>query len=267
MINELEGATCKPLILLADTSQSRTAIALSEGCRLIGFWAVEAVEKRSSTFHSEIDMLLRRVGRSITDVDCFAVITGPGSFTGLRVGIASMKGLAVATGKQMAALSTLEATARMAGPSGCTCVMLNASRKEVFMQLFAVDEWGNATALSLPTTLSVGEAIEAARAAQSAAGCGLVFAGDATATYNREIAVAAETYSQSLSQGSLLTLPICGWIVRDDSLLLAALASYAYRSYCSGRLLDPDAVAAEYVRPAEAEVKLQLGLLGKKAKV
>lgn len=264
MTDRPETATHNPLILLADTSQSRTGIALSEGRRLIAVLAAEAVEKRSSIFHSEVDMLLARVGRRITQVDCFAVITGPGSFTGLRVGIASMKGLAAATGKKMAALSSLEAAARQSGPSGCTCVMLNASRGEVFMQLFAVDEWGRATALSLPAIFSVEEAIAAAYNAQSAAGCGLIFAGDA-AIYSKEIEAAAAVYGQTLSQGSLLTLPVGGWIVRDDNLLLNALASHAYEACCKDELLDPEAVVADYIRPAEAEIKLRLGLLGKKA--
>lgn len=265
MTGESERATHKPLILVADTSQSRTSIALSEGRRLIGVWAVEAVEKRSATFHSEVDMLLARAGRSITEVDCFAVITGPGSFTGLRVGIASMKGLAAATGKKMASLSTLEATARTAGPSSCTCVMLDASRKEVFTQLFAVNEWGEATALSKPAILTLEEAIAGAYREQCVAGSGLVFAGDATAIYSNEIAVAAEAYGQTLSHGSLLTLPIGGWIVKEDSLLVAALASYAYGAYCRGELLDPDAVVADYIRPAEAELKLKSGLLSSKS--
>ena len=81
---------------------------------------------------------LRGAGVDLPSVDLFAVAAGPGSFTGLRVGIAAMQGLAVATGRRIVPVSTLEALALAASPSssGLIAAWMDAQRGQVFSALY-----------------------------------------------------------------------------------------------------------------------------------
>ena len=87
-----------------------------------------------------IDYLLGVVECPLSDVDVLAVSTGPGSFTGLRIGISIMQGLAFAEGKNLVPFSSLEALAfNYAGCSHLICPMIDARRGEVFTGLFRFD--------------------------------------------------------------------------------------------------------------------------------
>jgi tRNA threonylcarbamoyladenosine biosynthesis protein TsaB len=82
-----------------------------------------------------IDDLLKETGRRLTDIDCFATTSGPGSSTGLRVGLAAAKGLAEATGKVCSAVSNLRVIASTGtGPS--RGVVLDARRGQVFAAVY-----------------------------------------------------------------------------------------------------------------------------------
>jgi len=124
-----------PLLLALDTSTLQASAALLRGDELLG-----EVERRVTT-HSErllgaIDQLLRDAGVAIGDLDAFACGRGPGSFTGLRIGMSTAKGLCWATGKPLIAVSSLAALARnLVGltprpPLRVPC--LDARRGEVF---------------------------------------------------------------------------------------------------------------------------------------
>lgn len=79
-------------------------------------------------------------GLTVGDVDCVAVACGPGSFTGVRIGVAAAKGLAFANGKKCAAVSTLEAIAYGAlGLGGCCCAVMDARRSQVYNALFLTE--------------------------------------------------------------------------------------------------------------------------------
>ena len=86
----------------------------------------------------ELTTALRGAGVELANVDVFAVAAGPGSFTGLRVGIAAMQGLAVATGRQIVPVSTLEALALAASSrsSGLIGAWMDAQRGQVFSALY-----------------------------------------------------------------------------------------------------------------------------------
>jgi len=85
-----------------------------------------------------IDSAIRLSGSDLASVDGFAVAQGPGSFTGLRIGIATVKGLAAATGKPMAGVSTLDALAAQgSGFNGLVCALMDARRGEVYAALYS----------------------------------------------------------------------------------------------------------------------------------
>jgi tRNA threonylcarbamoyladenosine biosynthesis protein TsaB len=89
---------------------------------------------------AELTDVLEQAGVGIDDIDLFAVAAGPGSFTGLRVGIATVQGLAIARGKRVVAVSALEALAR-AGTNATHTIAawMDAQRGEVFAALYAPD--------------------------------------------------------------------------------------------------------------------------------
>jgi tRNA threonylcarbamoyladenosine biosynthesis protein TsaB len=148
------------LILAFDTATDRATSALVSDGEVLG----ERVS-RASTLLEDVDALLRQAGAHATDIDRLAVGTGPGSFTGTRIGLAVARGLAFALGVPVAGVSTLEALA--AGAPGATAV-IDARRREVFVAgptvLFPAD-------LELePGTLCVGDGAVRYRELLEAAG-------------------------------------------------------------------------------------------------
>jgi tRNA threonylcarbamoyladenosine biosynthesis protein TsaB len=89
---------------------------------------------------AELSAILEQAGARIEDIDLYAVAAGPGSFTGMRVGIATVQGLAMARGKRVVAVSALEALARAAANADRTiATWMDAQRGEVFAALYAAD--------------------------------------------------------------------------------------------------------------------------------
>lgn len=89
---------------------------------------------------AELSEILEQAGVRIDDIDLFAVAAGPGSFTGLRVGIATVQGLAMAQGKRVVAVSALEALARAGTNADHTiAAWMDAQRGEVFAALYGPD--------------------------------------------------------------------------------------------------------------------------------
>jgi tRNA threonylcarbamoyladenosine biosynthesis protein TsaB len=113
------------LILAFDTATDRATSALVDDGEVLG----ERVS-RASTLLADVDALLRQAGAHPRDLGGLALGTGPGSFTGIRIGLAAARGLALALGVPAAGVSTLEALA--AGAPGATPV-IDAKRREVFV--------------------------------------------------------------------------------------------------------------------------------------
>ena len=89
---------------------------------------------------AELTLVLAEAGVRIDEIDLFAVAAGPGSFTGLRVGIATIQGLAMAHGKRVVAVSALDALARAAAnASHPIAAWMDAQREEVFAALYSSD--------------------------------------------------------------------------------------------------------------------------------
>ena len=114
-----------PLVLAFDTATDRATSALVDDGEVLG----ERVS-RASTLLADVDALLRQAGSRPGDVEALALGIGPGSFTGIRIGLAAARGLALALGVPAAGVSTLEALA--AGAPGATPV-IDAKRREVFV--------------------------------------------------------------------------------------------------------------------------------------
>ena len=126
-----ESTAPGPIILGIDTSAKTTSLAVSRGGTVLTSKIHPPEHTRSETLWVEVSDLLAELGMSIRDVDVFSVCTGPGGFTGLRVGMAAAMGFSEATGKPLIGITSLEAAAFGAGPAQLVCAVVNAYKGEV----------------------------------------------------------------------------------------------------------------------------------------
>jgi tRNA threonylcarbamoyladenosine biosynthesis protein TsaB len=217
---------------------------------LLGSISEPPDEKRSEKLWTEVRSLLAELGLTIGDVDVFAVCVGPGGFTGLRVGMAAVKGFAAATSKPILGVTSLEAAAFAASPALSVCAMVNAYKGEVYSQSFSFDGDGVPVAQNDPMVSTLEKALERVVGMNE-----LVFAGDgaeAGAEVIRNIAAAR-------AEGKWTTK-------QSDRGLAEDVARLAFLKNARGHMETAESLKACYVRPAEAEIKLSLGLLGSKIK-
>ena len=129
------------LLLAVDTSGHNGSIALAR-CSPQAFALIEQAPLASRSYSAEIipllAALLERNRMAMNDIEAFAVASGPGSFTGLRVGLAAVKGLAEITGRPIAAVSVLAAIAAQAGADGRVIAATDAGRRELYVGEYAV---------------------------------------------------------------------------------------------------------------------------------
>ncbi|MCK7509258.1 MAG: tRNA (adenosine(37)-N6)-threonylcarbamoyltransferase complex dimerization subunit type 1 TsaB [Desulfobacterales bacterium] len=113
-------------------------MALLEDETLLGEAGIESAATHSARLLRSVDFLLGAHGRDVKDVDAFAVAAGPGSFTGIRIGVGAVKSLAFASGKPVAPVSTLLALAeKLSGDGeGLVCPLLDAKKEEIYAGLF-----------------------------------------------------------------------------------------------------------------------------------
>jgi tRNA threonylcarbamoyl adenosine modification protein YeaZ len=121
------------LILAADVSLPILSVALVLDDALLGAIAMEGKSSRNEKLLPAVDWLLTEGAIDRKTIDLFAVTRGPGSFTGVRIGLATMQGLALALGKPVCAMSTHEA---IAADSGRVAVVDDAGRGEFYVSLF-----------------------------------------------------------------------------------------------------------------------------------
>lgn len=122
------------LILAADTSLPILSVALVNDGTLAGAIALEGRGSRNEKLLPAIDWLLTENGVDRRTLDLLAVTRGPGSFTGVRIGLATMQGLALALGRPVCAMSTHEAIA--SGEEGRVTVADDAGRGELYLSTF-----------------------------------------------------------------------------------------------------------------------------------
>lgn len=121
------------IILAADTSLPLLSVALTRDDAVLGAVALEGKGSRNEKLLPAIDWLLAESAVDRREVDLFAVTRGPGSFTGVRIGLATMQGLALALGKPVCAMSTHEAIAPAAGN---VTVVDDAGRGEYYVSYY-----------------------------------------------------------------------------------------------------------------------------------
>ena len=127
-------------ILAMDTSSLAASCAVLEDERPISQFYTDARLTHSQTIMSMVQAMLSAAQMELSEVDAFAVSTGPGSFTGLRIGVAAVKGMAQAAKKPCIPVSTLEGLAwNLQGQQGIACAVMDARCQQVYTALFDLD--------------------------------------------------------------------------------------------------------------------------------
>ena len=128
------------LILAFETSAKAGSVALTENGKLLGESYQNTGLTHSQTLMVMAEDLLKQCGKTVSDVDAVAVAEGPGSFTGVRIGVAAAKGFAWGGQLPCYGVSTLEAMAETLGVwEGHVCACMDARRNQVYNALFLVD--------------------------------------------------------------------------------------------------------------------------------
>jgi len=130
-------------ILGIDTSTSCSSIGFVDGESVVAEYLLDVPTTHSERLLDAIKHVLEQTGYAAGELDGWAVSLGPGSFTGLRIGISTIKGLAFATAKPVAGIPTLDALAFNVSPTPyLICPILDARKGEVYTSFYQYDEKG-----------------------------------------------------------------------------------------------------------------------------
>lgn len=222
------------MILGIDTATRTAAIGIGGAGRVRLDAHLEGSSLRTRALVRAIDDLLGQAGASVAELTGVAVGTGPGSFTGLRVGIAAAQGIALGLGVPVVGVGTLECVARNAPPDASSvCVVVDAGRGEVFLGQFERPGSG-LCAVGPARVLSPGQAAEAIPAGSIVLGDGwLRYRG----AFERLLGDSIRTVDEALS--------------RPFGSVTASLGAHALASAPEGQ---PSMVEPIYVRAPDAKL-------------
>ncbi len=225
-------------VLSLDTSTTRGSIALLEGRELAAELRVLSPETHSARLLASVDFLLKSAGWSLSDLQLVAAGIGPGSFTGIRIGVATALGLAQTLSIPFAGVSGLDALAhKISMVDGRLTVVMDAQRSQVYYAEYLIRQ-GRVRRLSGPTLLYPSDLLPRLR------GRSQYLVGDGAVRYARELGLKGQKGHRML---------------RADLFLAAALGRLALthkRSWRSGEFLQSEPL---YVRPPDAVVRKAIG--------
>lgn len=223
-------------ILALDTATSSGSIAVIDNRVILAEYTLTSKDTHSRRILPTIDMLLKNIDLSLDDMDLFAVTAGPGSFTGLRIGLATMKGLVMATEKPVVAISTLDA---LAANFSFACIpvfaVIDARKKQVFCAGYRPDGKGAMDKFVQDTAVTPEGFIKKVSEPS-------ILAGDGVLAYRRLI-------EDGLGNKAILAPEhLC-------SIRASNVAALALDAYFSGGSHDPDLLVPKYIRPSDAKIK------------
>lgn len=220
------------IILALESSALTASVAVCDGERLLGEYTLNNGNTHSETLLPIVESLLKFLKLSVSDVDLFACSVGPGSFTGIRIGVATLKGLAFASEKPCVGVSTLEAMAyNLSVPNGLICPVMNARRKQVYAALFREKD-GNLERLMPDSAISIEELDKL------------------LADYNEPVYLVGDGYDITLQN---LSHPVGDTPQRLRYQSAASVAKAAWLAYQSGTYSSDGEISPIYLRPCQAE--------------
>jgi tRNA threonylcarbamoyladenosine biosynthesis protein TsaB len=227
-------------LLAVETSTPTGAVALLEDGRVVAESRLSVEGTHGGRLLATIDGLLGAAGWTVRGLDGLAIAVGPGSFTGLRIGISTVKGLAFATGTPLVAVPTLPALAwSLPFAAYPLCPVLDARKGEVYAGLFG-------TARGRLERLGPDRAVGPRALAEELAGepgpAGrVIFLGDGVAIYG-------EVFTDILGEAACLAPP--GFRLPSA----VSVGALGMEALARGEVVDPAALTPIYLRPSEAEL-------------
>ncbi len=225
-------------ILAVDCSAGPASCAIVEDEKVLSSGFCNVKVTHSETLMPMIKSTLESALLTLKDIDAFAVNYGPGSFTGIRIGISAIKGLSIPDNKPCIAVSTLESIAELFGNfKGVVCASMDARCNQVYNALFQIQD-GKATRLCEDRAVSVDSVIEELKALDKEiiiAGDGAALFGDfANEASNVQIAVEPLLYQNAIGS-----------------------AKVAYRKMKNGETISSSELTPLYLRLPQAERELK----------
>lgn len=221
------------MLLAIDTSSLVLSCALAEGNKLIAEWTVQKRLTHSEQLIPHLDMMMNEAGVSKKEVNAIAVSIGPGSFTGLRIGLATAKMASYIWKVPVIGVDTLEALAyNMKGANAFILPLVDAQKGNVYTALYAAyaEFWKE-----LPeSVLSIDDAIDGA----IAHGGPIVAVGECV-----------DKYEKKLLEKGIELAPPHNRLTRAGSVAVVGLEKLA-----KGEVDDPLKLLPNYIRRSEAEV-------------
>lgn len=222
------------LVLGIETATKTGGVALVGDKGVVAEYTSNIEVTHSERLMAMVDRMLKDTGISLVSVDGFAVSTGPGSFTGLRIGIATIKGISLATNKPVAAVPTLAALAwNLPQAAHAVCPLMDAKKKEVYAGLYRTGPAGIETVMPeavLPLAELAGRISEA-----------VIFTGEGSHLFRQELQALFGTRAHFAPLSA--TVPSA-----------ASVAEMGRMAIMAGERADAAALAPLYIRRPEAEV-------------
>ncbi|HEV7396494.1 MAG TPA: tRNA (adenosine(37)-N6)-threonylcarbamoyltransferase complex dimerization subunit type 1 TsaB [Pyrinomonadaceae bacterium] len=236
------------LILSVDTATTGGGVCVLRSDDVLASIDGESALSHSNTLLRDIQAVLSDAGVSLNQIDLFAVASGPGSFTGLRIGIATIKALAATLNKPCLGIPTLQAIARSGGASKSTVSLVPAGRGELFAQRFSVTAAGAVNELDLPSHIP--PAVVFKKYSELGEG---VWAGIGAQVHKETILKIASDRGPAFDESSAARHR---WRVPEPVENLAIeVARLARDRYARGEAESADQLHALYVRPSDPELK------------
>ena len=221
-------------ILGIETATRTGGVAIVSEGGVLAEYTLNIEVTHSERLMSTVDRVLKDTGLQPASLDGFGVSIGPGSFTGLRIGLSTVKGLAFTTGKPVAAVPTLKALAWNTPHSRYpVCPLLDARKKEVYAALYRYD--GRELVQDLPETV-----LPLAELADRVAG-EVLFTGEGARIFAGDI--------KRLFAGRAHLAPLSATVPSA-----ASVGEIALMMLQGGRSADPDTLSPMYIRRPEAEL-------------
>ncbi|HEX8746896.1 MAG TPA: tRNA (adenosine(37)-N6)-threonylcarbamoyltransferase complex dimerization subunit type 1 TsaB [Pyrinomonadaceae bacterium] len=243
----------EPLILSIETATRAGSVAVLRGKAILSYGKGDATRSHSTDLLELIRQALSEAGAGLQDVELFAVALGPGSFTGLRIGVATVKGLAYTLERKVVGVPSLEALALAGGPGERVAALLPAGRGELFAQGFRVEEPLAVSPLDEPAHLAPEILLETYRGLRN-----VRWIGEGADAQLEKIRAVAEEEGVAFIEDNLEQAR-----GREEQWTLAKspenLAVYvgllALEKQKRGETSRPEELQAIYVRPSDAELK------------
>jgi tRNA threonylcarbamoyladenosine biosynthesis protein TsaB len=248
-----------PTILSLETATMSGSIFVGRGPTQLAAINGDPEVSQSHSLLRDISAALEEAELTLPEVDLFVCTSGPGSFTGLRIGISTLKALAATLDRPCVGIPTLEAVAHAAGVSAGTVALLPAGRGELFAQLFSVSEDQSVTAIDAAAHLSPQRLLEKYGTLKD-----LLWAGSGAHQHRELIEGIAKQLGINFADCSTDSSGYAGqqraniWrLAGRETNLARHAAALGLQLFERGEVQSAHTVQAIYVRPSDAELNQQ----------